>query len=137
MCCGESTLLWELEVLVVLVFLDEFVLFTYGGDGGGDTDVLQVGARVKGCLLGKSGEIDGAVEDFVAKVDAEDRLSVFGDWKIDEEAARKATQDCIVEIEGSVACYHHEDAVVVHAVPFAEELVDDFAVGVAVAGATA
>ena len=41
-CCGEGTLLWKLEVLVVFVLLHEFVLFAYGSDSGGYTDVLQV-----------------------------------------------------------------------------------------------
>lgn len=93
-------------------------------EGRGHGEVLEVGAGVKGGLGGEGCKRDCGVEDFVFEVEFEDGFAVFFGWKVDEEAAGETAQGCFVEIEGAVGGYHDECRQLVHAVPFAEELVD-------------
>ncbi len=86
-----------------------------------------------GCECGKG---DGWVEKLVFKVDFEDFFTVFFDGKVDEKAAREAAERGFIEVEGAVGGYHDERRHVVHTVPFAQELVDEFSVAGAVAGST-
>ncbi len=111
--------------------------FAHAGEGGGDGDVFEVGAGVERGLGGEVGEGDGGVEEFVFQVDPQDRFSVFLKGEIDEQSARQAAQAGFVEVEGSVCGDHDEGGCLPHAVPLAEELVDEFAVGGAVAAAAA
>ena len=107
----------------------------HAGERGGDGEVFEVGAGVEGCLGREGGKGDGGVEELVFEVNLEDFLAVFFKREVDEEAAREAAKGGFVEVEGAVGGDHDEGGHVVHAVPFAEELVDEFAVAGAVAGA--
>lgn len=86
-----------------------------------------------GCECAKG---DGWVEELVFEVDFEDFFAIFFDGKVDEKAARKAAERCFIEVERAVGGYHDERGHVIHTVPFAQELVDEFSVAGAVAGST-
>ena len=102
---------------------------SYAGEGGGDAEVFQVGAGIKGRLGREVGDGDVRVEEFGFEVDFQNGFSVFLRGEVDEEAAGQATKGGFVEVVGTVGGDHDEGGELSHAVPFAEELIDEFAVG--------
>lgn len=112
-------------------------LLAHAGEGGCDAEVLEVGSGVEGCLGSEVGNGDVGVEEFGFEVDLEDCFPVLLHGQIDEEAARQATEGCFVEIKGTVRGDHDECGELRHAVPLAQELVDEFTVTGSIAAARA
>lgn len=102
-------------------------LFSDAREGSCNGDVFKVGAGIKGCLGSKGWEGDGGIETFVFEVDTEDSLTILLSREINEKPAGKAAQAGFVEVIWTVGSYHYESGVVVHAIPFAKKLIDEFA----------
>ena len=92
-------------------------------EGGGDANVLQVGARVKGGLGREVGDGDFGVEEFGFEMDLENGFSVLLRGQIHEDAARQSTEGRFVEVKGTIGGDHDEGGGFRYSVPFAEELV--------------
>ena len=107
-------------------------LFTDAGESSRDSEVFEVGARVEWCLRGNGGDGDTRVKVFFFEMDAEYSLPISFGGKIDKKATWKSAQGGFVEIKRPVCGDHNEGGEIVHAIPFAEELIDEFAMGAAV-----
>ena len=114
-----------------------FEFLTHARQRGRDAEVLEVGAGVEGGLGREVGGRDLGVEAFGFEVDLQDGFAVLLNGEVDEEAAGQSAEGGFVEIEGAVGGDHDEGGELRHAVPFAEELVDQFAVAGAVGAAGA
>ena len=103
-------------------------LLAHAGESGCHADVFEVGARVEGGLGREVGDGDFGVEDFGFEVDLQDCFPVRFRRQVDEQTAGEATEGGFVEVKGAVRGDHDEGGEFRHAVPFAQELVDEFAV---------
>ena len=70
-------------------------------------------------------------------MDLEDFLSIFLKRQINKQPARKTPQRGLVEIKGPIGSDHDKGRHVIHTVPLSKELIDEFAMASAVAGAAA